>query len=106
MIDTIQLTGPNVRPMGSVVSPDGRRLYVSTGRAGTVVSIDTATNRPVGSVAVGTRPWGIALSPDGTRLYSANGPSNDVTVVDTSSFTVVTRVPAGRSPWGVAVVPR
>jgi YVTN family beta-propeller protein len=106
VIDTIQLTGPNVRPMGIVASADGKRLYVSTGRGGTVVSVDTATNRPVGSVAVGTRPWGLALSPDGTRLYTANGPSNDVTVVDTSSFTVVTRVPAGRSPWGVAVVPR
>jgi YVTN family beta-propeller protein len=106
VIETIKLTGENVRPMGAAVSPDGQRLYVSTGRGGTVVSIDTKTNKPVGSVAVGTRPWGLALSPDGTRLYTANGPSNDVTVVDAATLTVLARIPVGRSPWGVAIVPR
>jgi YVTN family beta-propeller protein len=106
VVDTIRLTGHNVRPMGIVAAPDGRRLFVSTGRGGSVIAIDTATNRPAGVVAVGTRPWGLALSPDGRRLYTANGPSNDVTVVDASSLTVVTRIPVGRSPWGVETVPR
>jgi YVTN family beta-propeller protein len=106
VIETIKLAGENVRPMGAVVSPNGQRLYVSTGRGGTVVAIDTKTNKPVGSVAVGTRPWGLALSPDGSRLYTANGPSNDVSVVDTSTLTLVTRAAVGQSPWGVAVVPR
>ncbi len=104
VIETIRLTGQNVRPMGIVVAPDNRNIYVTTGRGGTVVSIDARTNRPVGSVAVGTRPWGIALSPDGTRLYTANGPSNDVSVVDTGTLTVLQKVAVGRSPWGVAVV--
>jgi YVTN family beta-propeller protein len=102
--ETIRLSGPNVRPMGVVVAPDGGRVYVTTGRGGTVVAIDTKTNKPVGSVEVGPRPWGIAISPDGTRLYTANGPSNDVSVVDTAALTVVTKIAAGRSPWGVAIL--
>ena len=106
VVETIRLTGQNVRPMGVVVSPDGHRVYVTTGRGGTVVAIDAKTNKPVGSVAVGPRPWGIAISPDGTRLYTANGPSNDVSVVDTASLAVVAKVAAGRSPWGIAIVPR
>ena len=69
--------------MDAKVSPDGSRLYVSTGRGGTVAVIDTATNEPIGSVEVGERPWGIALTADGRYLYAANGPSNDVSVVDT-----------------------
>jgi YVTN family beta-propeller protein len=73
---------------------------------GTVVAIDTRTNKPVGSVEVGLRPWGIAISPDGTRLYTANGPSNDVSVVDAGTLTVVAKIAAGRSPWGVAVLPQ
>ena len=105
VIQTIRLTGENVRPMGAVVSPDGQRLYVTTGRGGTVVALDTATNKPVGSVAVGTRPWGLALSPDGARLYTANGPSNDVSV-DAATLSLVTKIPVGQSPWGVAVVER
>jgi YVTN family beta-propeller protein len=105
VIDTIRLTGQNVRPMGIVATPDGKRLFVSAGRGGSVIAVDTATNRQAGAVAVGTRPWGLALSPDGRHLYTANGPSNDVTVVDTASLTVVARIPAGRSPWGVVAVP-
>jgi YVTN family beta-propeller protein len=106
VVQTIKLTGQLVRPMGAVVSPDGQRLYVSTGRGGTVIAVDTATNMAVGSVAVGTRPWGIALSPDGARLYTANGPSNDVSVVDTATMSLITKIPVGQSPWGVAIVER
>jgi YVTN family beta-propeller protein len=105
VIQTIKLTGENVRPMGVAVSPDGRRLFVTTGRGGSVIAIDTATGRPVGSVAVGARPWGIAVSPDGSRLFTANGPSNDVSVVDTATLTVVQKIPAGDRPWGVITAP-
>ena len=62
--------------MGLAVSPDARKLYVSTGRARKVFVIDTATNAVTASFEVGQRPWGIALSPDGKTLYTANGPSN------------------------------
>jgi YVTN family beta-propeller protein len=89
--------------MGVVVSPDGRRVYVTTGRGGSVIVIDVATNKPTASVKVGERPWGIALSPDGKFLYTANGPSNDVSVVDTDALTVVATIKAGQRPWGVEV---
>jgi YVTN family beta-propeller protein len=85
------------------VSPDGRRVYVSNGRGGTVSVIDPATDSVIASVPVGQRPWGIALTPDGGRLYTANGPSNDVTVVDTRDLTVVKTIPVGKLPWGVAI---
>ena len=104
MTDTVELTGDTVRPMGVVVSPDGGRVYVSTGRGRHIMVIDAETLEVVGSVEVGTRPWGIALTADGRYLYSANGPSNDVSVVDTESLQVVATVPAGERPWGVAIV--
>jgi YVTN family beta-propeller protein len=103
VVETITLTGENVRPMGVVVSPDGARVYVTTGRGGTVAVIDARTHQPVGSVKVGERPWGIAVSPDGRFLYTANGPSNDVSVVDTSSLSVVATIAAGQRPWGVEI---
>jgi YVTN family beta-propeller protein len=102
---TIKPTGESVRPMGVVVSPDGQRVFVSTGRGGTVLAIDASKNTVVGSVKVGDRPWGIALSPDGKFLYSANGPSNDVSVVDVDTLTVVGKVTAGQRPWGVVIAP-
>jgi YVTN family beta-propeller protein len=102
VISTIKLTGgPLVRPVGMVVSHDGRHLYTATGRGGSVAEIDTATGAQLRTVDVGPRPWGIALSPDGTRLYTANGPSNDVTILDAASLKVLGRVPVGDSPWGL-----
>jgi len=95
-----------VKPMAVLMSPNGSELFVSTGRGQKVFTIDTATNKVVGSVEVGKRPWGIALSPDGKTLYSANGPSNDISVVDVATNTVTKKIKAGSSPWGLVVLAR
>jgi len=93
------------RPMSVKVSSDGRKIYVSNGRAGTVSVLDSHTYQLLNSIKVGVRPWGIALSPDGKLLYTANGPSNDVSVVDLETNKEIARVKAGMSPWGVTIVP-
>ncbi len=94
------------RPMSVKVSPDGKRIYASAGRAGTIAVLDAQTFALVTTIKVGTRPWGITLSPDGRYLFSANGPSNDVSVVDLSLDKEIARVAAGRQPWGVTIVAR
>jgi YVTN family beta-propeller protein len=95
------------RPMGVVFDATHKRIYVSTGRGGTVAVVQEEGNggKLLKEIPVGARPWGIALSRDGRRLYTANGPSNDVTVIDTSSLSVVKKVPVGKGPWGVVVGP-
>jgi len=94
------------RPMSVKVSPDGKRIYVSDGRAGTISVLDAHTRAQLGSIRVGQRPWGIVLSPDGRYLFSANGPSNDVSVVDVALEKEIARVHAGERPWGVTIVAR
>jgi YVTN family beta-propeller protein len=107
MIKAIQLGKPGIiKPMAVLLSPDGSKLYVSTGRGHQVFTIDTATNTVLGSIEVGPRPWGIALSLDAKTLYSANGPSNDISVVDLAANKVTRKVKVGQSPWGVIVLPR
>jgi len=102
VIRPIKLGEPGViKPMGVLLSNDGSKLFVSTGRGHMIFVIDTATNEPVASVEAGQRPWGIALSPDGKTLFTANGPSNDVSVIDVATNTVVKKVKAGGGPWGV-----
>ena len=93
------------RPMAIVLDSRRGRLYVSTGRGGTVAVIDSASHKLLAEVQVGTRPWGIALSQDGRWLYTANGPSDDVSVIDTSTLRAVRHIRVGRSPWGVLVGP-
>ena len=112
VIDTVNLKVLKViplpagsRPMSVKVAADGRKIYVSNGRAGTVSVLDIRTYELLNTIKVGVRPWGIALSPDGKFLYTANGPSNDVSVVDLAANKEIARIQAGSSPWAVAVVP-
>jgi YVTN family beta-propeller protein len=93
------------KPMGVVVSPDAKQVYVANGRGGTISVIDATTNSVTATLPVGQRPWGIALTSDGSRLYTANGPSNDVSVLDTGTLKVIKKIPVGKIPWGVAVGP-
>jgi YVTN family beta-propeller protein len=93
------------RPMGIAMDTPRERLYVSTGRGGTVAALAAADGKLVREVAVGARPWGVALTPDGRRLVTANGTSGDVTVLDTDTLAVLGKVSVGRGPWGVVVGP-
>ena len=103
VLKTIQLDDKNARPMDAIVAPDGRSLYVSTGRGRTVVHVDTRIDRVLAHCQVGARPWGLAISPDGKRIYSANGPSND-RLGHRGGFVQGDRDDCGRQgPWGVAV---
>jgi PQQ-dependent catabolism-associated beta-propeller protein len=93
------------RPMSVVLDSKRSRLYLSTGRGGTVAVVNLDGLELIKEIEVGKRPWGLALSEDGRLLYSANGPSNDVSIVDTGKLSVSKRVPVGRSPWGVVLGP-
>ncbi|HEY0687170.1 MAG TPA: cytochrome D1 domain-containing protein [Steroidobacter sp.] len=97
------------KPMAVLLDSPRNRLYLSTGRGGTVAVVDMKeapkTLKLIKEIPVGTRPWGIALSADGRFLYTANGPSNDVSVVDTTTLTTVKRIPVGGSPWGIVIGP-
>ncbi len=96
---------PEARPMGVALDEKRGRLYVSTGRGGTVAVISPADGKLIAEIAVGARPWGLALSANGTRLVAANGPSGDVSVVDTERLTVIGKVATGHGPWGVVIAP-
>ena len=103
-LQTITLPGGS-RPMCVQVAPGGKKIYVSTGRGGTVCVLDADTLALRGSIKVGQRVWGIAISPDGKFLFAANGLSDDVSVVDLAKEVEVARVKSPGGPWGVVIVP-
>ena len=91
------------RPMGAVMSPDGRTLYVSNGRAKSISVIDVASLKVTRTIDdIGARPWGIGISADGKMLYTANGSSGDVSVVEAATGqSGAERIAIGGSPWGI-----
>lgn len=104
-LQTIPLGEPGViKPMSVILSGDGTKAFVSTGRGHRVFVIDTTTQRVIKSIEVGERPWGLAVSPDGKTLFTANGPSNDVSVVDLERAVVTNKIKVGNGPWGIVVV--
>jgi YVTN family beta-propeller protein len=106
VVTSIGLGDPGVvRAMG-ITSPDGRKLYVTTGRYGALLEVDAQAGRVLRTVdKVGQRPWGVALSRDGSKAYTANGPSGDVSVIDLPSGRIEERIQVGGSPWGIVSAP-
>jgi YVTN family beta-propeller protein len=101
VIDTV---GVGYGPIGTAVSPDGSRAYVTT-ILGSVSVIDTATNAVVDTVGVGPVPQGLAITANGAHVYVTSFASNSVSVVDTATNAVVTAVAVGAGPYMVAITP-
>ncbi len=88
----------------SVVSADGRTLYVSNFRRSSVQFIDLQDNRVVREVrTTGRNPKIVVLSPDGRRLFAANWSSQNVTEIDPATGQVVRTLHAGDNPRGMAI---
>jgi YVTN family beta-propeller protein len=83
-------------PHGLVVTPDSRKVYVSSDGASTVSVIDTATDRVVASIDVGANPHGLAVSGDGSRVLVLGWGSNRALVIDTATDRVIGEVPVAQ----------
>ena len=85
---------------GVVVTPDGKRMYVSNRDVGQVTVFSTATNVPLVVIPVGNGNdnLGLAVSPDGSLVYVANQSSGTVTVIATATNTVVQTILTGIEP--------
>ncbi len=91
-------------PHGVVVTPDGRKVYVSSDGASTVSVIDTATDRVVGSIEVGPTPHGLAISTDGRQVLVMGFGTNQAVIIDTTSDQIVGRLPIPQ-PHNSAISP-
>jgi YVTN family beta-propeller protein len=80
-------------PHGIVITPDGRKVYVSSDGASTVSVIDTQTDKIVRSIEVGTNPHGLAIAPDGRQVLVGGFGTNQVLLIDTNTDQIVGRLP-------------
>jgi YVTN family beta-propeller protein len=80
-------------PHGLVMTPDGRKVYVSSDGATTVSVIDTTSDQVVSSIDVGPNPHGLAISPDGRKLLVMAFGANQAMVIDTTSDRILSQIP-------------
>jgi len=86
-----------VSPYQTVLSRDGKRLFVSNWSSRNVSVIDTATNTVVATIEVGANPNDMKLSADG-RLFVACSNDNTVHVIDTARLRVIETLNTSLTP--------
>jgi DNA-binding beta-propeller fold protein YncE len=100
-------------PYASLVSRDGKRLFVSLWGASGVAVIDLETRKQVATWPTESHPTEMALSPEGGLLYVACANSNTVSVLDTGegkpleviSSALYPQAPRGSTPNSLSLTP-
>ena len=90
------------------MSPDGKRVYVTSESDQTVSVIETQSGQVITAFKVGTRPRAIAFLPDGSRAFVTSETGGLVSVVDTSNHEVIKNIKLeglNVRPMGVLVAP-
>ncbi|HEY7212981.1 MAG TPA: LpqB family beta-propeller domain-containing protein, partial [Thermoanaerobaculia bacterium] len=97
----------------TLVSADGKTVYVSLWGGAKVLLFDAETLAPSGEIAVGEHPNAMAFSKDGGRLFVACANTNEVWVADLATRTAKERIsialdpaaPPGSTPNGLGLSP-
>jgi YVTN family beta-propeller protein len=87
-----------INPYATVLSKDGRRLFVSNWASESVSVIDTGTNTVIRTLHVGMNPNDMKLSSDG-RLFVACSNDNTIHVINTNTLEVVERLSTTLTPF-------
>jgi len=87
----------DINPGSVVLTPDGKRLFVSNWSSESVSVIDTATNKVIRTLRVGMNPNDMKISADG-RLFVACSNDNTVHVIDTKTLQILERISTTLTP--------
>src|SRR5262249_31444680 len=109
-IKTISL---DAEPYTTLLTADGKRLFVSLWGGAKVLEIDPDDLSVRRTIAVGEHPNSMVLSPDNSRLFVACGNTNGVWVVDLASgnsteqisVSLYPQAPVGSTPTGLGISP-
>jgi YVTN family beta-propeller protein len=93
----ILTTVPVSAPDGLAMTPDGKKLFVSSNDSASVKVLDTASDTVVASIDVGAKPAGLTITPDGALLVAAVGGADEAVIIDTRENAVIRRVAVGQA---------
>ena len=109
----IETVKDNGYPYAVLVSPDGKRAFVTLWAKAAVAVVDLGTNAVTATWPTAAHPTELVLSPDGTALYVACANSTKVSVLDpadgselqTIACSLYPQAPAGNTPNALALTP-
>src|SRR4051812_32177844 len=104
-VATVALPGHVSRFDYADVDPAAHRLFVAHMADGTLLAVDTRTNRVVATVAGLPSVTGVIVVPALHRVFASVAGAGQVATIDEDTAAVLARAPAGRFPDGLAYVP-
>jgi YVTN family beta-propeller protein len=93
VVTTIPVSAPD----GLIITPDGKKVFVSSGDTASVKVIDTATDAIAASIDVGSKPAGLTVTPDGRFVVASVGGADEAVIIDAKTNAVVRHVPVGQA---------
>ncbi|MEU9132750.1 Ig-like domain repeat protein, partial [Kitasatospora sp. NPDC048540] len=99
VVDTIDRNrGISGIPKGIVFTPDGRDMYITTGRS--VQDFNFAADEVVGNISIsgGINRSGISITPDGKHVYVTSDSSRFVTVIATATNSIADSIDLNPDP--------
>ena len=91
------------RPEGSVLSKDGKHLFVANREAATVTIIDTERHAAIGEIRTGKGPVRIGITPDGKTLVYALMHDRKIEFTDLDTRRPVAQVAVDGDPISISV---
>jgi YVTN family beta-propeller protein len=93
-------------PHGVVISPDGKRIYISDESLRTLDVVDAKTLKVFKRISLSGRPNNVDVAKDGSKVYvGIREGSGAVDVVDTTSLTKVKTIPVNGAIHNLYVSP-
>jgi YVTN family beta-propeller protein len=93
------------QPVGLVISPDKKKLYVADEEGGRLVVLDTSSLKVIRVVPLPHKPHRLAVTPDGRSLFVTSVASGIVDVMDARTYRMITNIPTGINPNWIAITP-
>lgn len=93
-------------PHGTVIAPDGSRIYVTEEATKTMDAVDSRTLKVIKKVPLSAHPNNLAVTPDGKKVYvGIITQPGAVDVIDTATLTNVKTIPVQGGIHNVYVTP-
>jgi YVTN family beta-propeller protein len=90
-------------PTPAALRPGGQRAYVLSLASPSLTVLDTANDRPIGTIPVGENPLALAVAPDGQRVYVVGTEPNRLVIIDTATEREIHTTRLSSRPAALAV---
>ncbi len=85
----------------NAITPDGKKLVVSSPKESSVYVFDTRTGKQLGRVKCDKASKGLKITPDGKEVYVSNEGADTISVIDLTAMKVVATIPTDDMPHNV-----